>query len=154
MSRSVIAAAAVAGLTLLCIAPAVGNGENEFAGFFAKHDPLHRISNGEKFPYKIRVRRAFWNADRRELLVDAETPREKGDLLILEGLPQSDWVTAFRVSAEFGATFALSIPVGQPVPCEVIVRSGTASKVARVINSPSTCNSEVEGMLLASIAPN
>jgi hypothetical protein len=85
--------------------------------------------------------------------VEAETNREKGDLLILEGLPGSDWVTAFSISADFGAQFELPIPADHSVPCEIVVKSGAEFKISSVGNAPENCSTEAEGMLFAGIGP-
>jgi hypothetical protein len=77
----------------------------------------------------------------------------KGALMIVEGLPESDWLTAFRIASDDGATFELPVPDGESVPCRILIKSGSAAAVATVQNAPTEC-ADVEGaepMLLASL---
>ena len=69
MHKTLSFAAIVCGLAILLIAGPVANSEAGYAEFFARHDRLHPINRAERVPYKIRVRKAFWNAHDRVLRV-------------------------------------------------------------------------------------
>lgn len=153
MHKTLSFIAIACGLATILIAGPVANGEAGYSEFLARHDRLHPINRAERVPYKIKVRKAFWDNHDRVLRVEAETNREKGDLLILEGLPGSDWVTAFSISADFGAQFELPIPADHSVPCEIVVKSGAEFKISSVGNAPENCSTEAEGMLFAGIGP-
>lgn len=112
----------------------------EYAEFFAIHDALHPADTAKREPIKVLVRKTFWDDHDRVLLVDARTTQGKGALMIVEGLPGSDWLSAFRITADDGAVFGLIVPEEESVPCEVLVRSGTASTVTPVQNAPPACD--------------
>lgn len=153
MHKTLSFAALACGLATILIAGPVANGDAGYSEFLARHDKLHPINRAERVPYKIKVRKAFWDNHDRVLRVEAETNREKGDLLILEGRPGSEWLTAFSISANFEAQFELPIPDDHSVPCEIVLKSGTEFKIASVGNAPNNCSTEAEGMLFAGIGP-
>jgi len=153
MHKTLSFAALACGLATILIAGPVANGDAGYSEFLARHDKLHPINRAERVPYKIKVRKAFWDNHDRVLRVEAETNREKGDLLILEGPPGSEWLTAFSISANFEAQFELPIPDDHSVPCEIVLKSGTEFKIASVGNAPNNCSTEAEGMLFAGIGP-
>ena len=83
---------------------------------------------------------AVWDDANRRLTVRATTNAESGMLLTLSGLPDSTWVDAFDISMDHAVQYALDIPYGQPVPCEVVVKSAAVSDVVSVINAPLACD--------------
>ena len=121
---------------------AVATADGEYTTFLALHDELHPVDIEKREPHRVYVRKTFWSDDDRTLRVDAGTTRGKGALIIVEGVPGSDWLTAFGIASEYGATFALSVPEGEAVPCRVLVRSGAESAVASVANAPAACEAE------------
>lgn len=112
---------------------------NEYAEFLAKHDLMHLVAPADKAPEQVVIRKAFWQQDKRILMVDARTPREKGELLVLEGYPDSTFVHEFRISSDFGAVFELPLAGSETVPCRIIIRSGHDSTVVDVSNAPGAC---------------
>ena len=129
-----------------------GAAQSEYSSFLAAHDQLHAPVREVKAP-ELTVRNAYWNDASRTLHVDAETSEGKGSLVVVEGLPVSDWVTAFEIAKSKGVSFQLPIPENELVPCRIIVRSAHAYRITRVIDAPPTCvaDAEAENMLLASI---
>ena len=130
----------------------VDHGAGEYAEFLALHDQLHPQSMEKKAP-ELLVRKAFWNDHKRTLFVNAETSAGKGTLIIVEGLPGSDWLTAFRVTKSEKASFEIPIPQDEMVPCRIMVRSAHAYRVTRIVSAPPSCVEEAkaENMLLASL---
>ncbi len=118
----------------------IGIATLEYAEFLSLHDRLHPPDTAEREPIKVLVRKSFWDNHDRVLLGDARTIQGKGALMIVEGLPGSDWLTAFKITADDGAVFKLTVPEEESVPYKVLVRSGTAYKVTRVQNAPPACD--------------
>jgi len=147
-----VLAANVIALAAFVVPGSVSDARGEFSDFLDSHDQLHAQVAEEKAPLVI-VRKAYWNEQSRTLLVDAETSAGKGSLVVVEGLPVTDWVTAFKIAASKGVSFQLPIPENELVPCRIIVRSAHAYRITRVIDAPPTCvaDAEAENMLLASI---
>jgi hypothetical protein len=132
-------------------APApVDHGAGEYAGFLAQHDQLHPQPEEKKAP-ELLVRKAFWDDHERTLFVNAETTTGKGTLIVVEGLPGSDWLTAFHVTKTEKASFEIPIPQDEMVPCRIMVRSAHAYRVTRIVSAPPSCVEEAkaENMLLA-----
>lgn len=144
--------AAAIGLAAFILPDTITDAHGEFDDFLATHDQLHMQVVQEKAP-EVFVRNAYWNDESRTLFVDAETSGGKGTLVVVEGLPVTDWVTAFRIAKSKGVSFQLPIPENELVPCRIIVRSAHAYRITRVIDAPPTCvaDAEAENMLLASI---
>ena len=145
-------AATAFGIAAFAMPDTLSDARGEFAGFLDTHDQLHSQVVEEKAP-EVVVRKAYWNDQSRILFVDAETRTGKGSLVVVEGLPVTDWVTAFKVAKSKGVSFQLPIPENELVPCRIIVRSAHAYRITRVIDAPPTCvaDAEAENMLLASI---
>ena len=134
-------------------APApVDQAAGEYADFLAQHDQLHP-QPVEKMAAELLVRKAFWHDHSRTLYVNAETSTGKGTLVIVEGLPGSDWLTAFRVTKSEKASFEIPIPQDEMVPCRIMVRSAHAYRVTRIVSAPPSCVEEAkaENTLLASL---
>jgi hypothetical protein len=130
----------------------VDTSESEYSAFLSRHDLLHPSDLEKREPHRIYIRKTFWDNDKRILRVDAGTSQGKGALVIVEGVPGSDWLTAFRIADEVGARFVLPVPEQEAVPCEIIIRSGSAMSVAPVSNSPAACaDFRPGGIVLASI---
>lgn len=144
--------AAVLGLAAFVVPETVSDARGEFGSFLTAHDQLHAQPVMDPVPDQV-TGKAYWNAGSRTLVVDAETSAGKGSLVVVEGLPATDWVTAFRITAGKGVSFHLPIPENELVPCRIIVRSAHAFRITRVIDAPPTCvaDAEAENMLLASI---
>ena len=123
---------------------------DEFAGFLAQHDRLHPEVEEQKAP-ELLVRKAFWNDHSRTLFVNAETTAGKGTLVVVEGLPGSDWLTAFRVTKNEKASFEIPIPQDEMVPCRIMVRSAHAYRVTRIISAPLPGTEDGEGPLRAAV---
>jgi hypothetical protein len=132
--------AAVAGLCFFGLPKAVDTAENEYSAFLTMHDLLHPSDLEKREPHRIYIRKTFWDNDSRILRVDAGTNQGKGALMIVEGLPGSEWLTAFSITDVDGASFELPVPEKEAVPCRVIVRSGSAVSVSVVENSPTACD--------------
>ncbi|MGI9261700.1 MAG: hypothetical protein ACR2QR_06680 [Woeseiaceae bacterium] len=147
-----ILAATAIGLAVFVLPDTVSDAHGEFADFLGTHDALHTPVIQQAEP-EVLVRKAYWNDEVRTLFVDAETSTGKGSLVVVEGLPVTDWVTAFEVAKSKGVSFQLPIPENELVPCRIIVRSAHAYRITRVIDAPPTCvaDAEAENMLLASI---
>lgn len=125
----------------------------QFSAFLDQHDLLHPVEIERREPHRVFIRKTFWDNDARILRVDARSTQGKGALMIVEGLPESDWLTAFRIASDDGATFELPVPDGESVPCRIVIKSGKAAAIATVQNAPTKC-ADVEGagpMLLASL---
>lgn len=135
----VLAAVAI-GFGVLTLPASTEIANLEYAEFLAFHDRLHPPEKAKREPIKVLVRRSFWDHHDRVLLVDARTTQGKGALMIVEGMPGSDWLTAFRITADDGAVFGLNVPDEESVPCEVLVRSGSAFTVTPVQNAPPACD--------------
>jgi hypothetical protein len=135
-------------------APAnVDTATGQFSAFLDRHDLLHPVEIEKREPHRVFIRKTFWDNDDRVLRVNAGSTQGKGALMIVEGLPESDWLTAFRIASDDGATFELPVPDGESVPCRILIKSGSAAAVATVQNAPTEC-ADVEGaepMLLASL---
>ena len=140
------------GLVLGSAPAPVEQATGEYAEFLAQHDRLHPQVEERKAP-ELLVRKAFWNDHQRTLFVNAETSTGKGTLVIVEGLPGSDWLTAFRVTKSEKASFEIPIPQDEMVPCRIMVRSAHAYRVTRIVSAPPSCVEEAkaENMLLASL---
>lgn len=140
------------GLVLGSAPAPVDHGIGEYAEFLAQHDRLHPQPAEKKAP-ELLVRRAFWNDHSRTLFVNAETSAGKGTLVIVEGLPGSDWLTAFHITKNEKASFEIPIPQDEMVPCRIMVRSAHAYRVTRIVSAPPSCVEEAkeENMLLASL---
>lgn len=153
MKRTIIVAviAEIIGIAILLNPVSVADGAGEFASFLSTHDRLHPELSKDADTEKMTVRKAFWNKDKQTLYVNAETTAGKGTLVVVEGLPASDWVTAFQVTKAERASFELPIPGEDLVPCRIIVRSAHAYRVVRVINAPPSCveAAQKENTLLA-----
>ena len=130
------------------VAPAT----DEYADFLAAHDQLHPEAE-EAIAPELLVREAFWNDHSRTLYVNAETTTGKGTLVIVEGLPGSDWLTAFHVTKNEKASFEIPIPHDEMVPCRIMIRSAHAYRVTRIVSAPPSCVEEAkeENTLLASL---
>lgn len=147
-----VLAAVVAGLCVGSLPTTVDTAESEYSAFLTMHDLLHPSDLEKREPHRIYIRRTFWDNDKRILRVDAGTNLGKGALMIVEGMPGSEWLTAFRITGDDGASFELPVPVEEPVPCSVVVRSGSAVSVASIENSPAACVLSDPGeMVMASI---
>ncbi len=133
-----VLAAVILGLGVFTLPASIAVETFEYAAFLELHDRLHPAEPVKREP-KVLVRRSFWNDHDRVLFVDARTTEGRGALMIVEGLADSDWLTAFRISADDGAVFDLTVPEDVSVPCEVLVRSGAAFTVIPVQNAPSAC---------------
>ena len=146
-----VLAATSSGFVAMTLSSNVADANGEFSEFFATHDRLHPAIEDRKPDYDVVVREAVWNGANRTIYVDAETSSGKGDLIIVEGLPVSDWVTAFQVAKSKRVSFQLPIPENELIPCRIIVRSAHAYRITRVIDAPPTCvaDAEAENMLLA-----
>ncbi|MDH3441263.1 MAG: hypothetical protein OEM63_10960 [Gammaproteobacteria bacterium] len=147
-----ILVATAIGFATIVAPDTVSDARGEFSDFLDSHDQLHLQVIEEAAP-EVVVRKAYWNDESRILFVDAETSAGKGSLVVVEGLPVTDWVTAFTVAKSKGVSFQLPIPENELVPCRIIVRSAHAFRITRVIDAPPTCvaDAEKENMLLASI---
>ena len=149
-SVPVLVAAAIGFGTLA--APAdIDTATDQFSAFLDQHDLLHPVEIEKREPHRVFIRKTFWDNDERVLRVDAGSTQGKGALMIVEGLPESDWLTAFKIAADDGASFELPVPDGESVPCRIVIKSGTAAAIADVQNAPSQCADD-EGagpMLLA-----
>jgi hypothetical protein len=144
--------AVIVGLCVVALPTAVDTAESEFSAFLTMHDLLHPSDLEKREPHRIYIRRTFWDNDKRILRVDAGTNLGKGALMIVEGMPGSEWLTAFRITGDDGASFELPVPTEEPVPCSVVIRSGSAMSVAPVENSPGAClPSEPGEIVMASI---
>jgi hypothetical protein len=137
---SSVLVAMVAGLCVLASPVVVDTAESEFSTFLSMHDLLHPSDLEKREPHRIYIRKTFWDNDNRILRVDAGTNQGKGALVIVEGLPGSEWLTAFSISGVDGASFKLPVPEKEAVPCKVVVRSGTAVSISVVENSPTACD--------------
>ncbi len=138
----------------MALAPVgVSDAETEFAEFFAAHDELHPAVVEGKPTQDVIVRSAVWSDADRTIYVDATTTLGKGSLVVVEGMPVSDWVTAFKVAKGKNVSFQLPIPDNELIPCRIIVRSAHAYRITRVIDAPPTCvaDAEAENTLLASL---
>jgi hypothetical protein len=141
--------AVVAGLFTFASPAVVDMAESEYSTFLSMHDLLHPSDLEKREPHRIYIRKTFWDNDSRILRVDAGTNQGKGALMIVEGLPGSEWLTAFSITDVDGASFELPVPEKEAVPCRVIVRSGSAVSVSVVKNSPTACDrSEASGALV------
>ena len=132
--------AVVAGFYVLVSPVVVDTAEIEYSTFLLTHDLLHPSDLEKREPHRIYIRKTFWDNDDRILRVDAGTNQGKGALMIVEGLPGSEWLTAFSITGVDGASFELPVPAQESVPCKVVVRSGSAVSVSKVENSPSACD--------------
>jgi hypothetical protein len=152
MRKTAMPVLAAIGLAAFTLPHTIGDASNEFASFLDTHDQLHSTAV-EPYAPEVLVRKAYWNDETRTLFVDAETSEGKGSLVVVEGLPVTDWVTAFKIAANKGVSFQLPIPENELVPCRIIVRSAHAYRITRVIDAPPTCvaDAEAENVLLASI---
>ena len=145
-------AAVVAGLCVFALPSGVDTAESEFSAFMTMHDLLHPSDLEKREPHRIYIRKTFWDNDQRILRVDAGTNQGKGALMIVEGLPGSDWLTAFSITGHDGASFELPVPAEVVVPCRVRIRSGSAVSVAPVENAPTACELPEPGeIVLASL---
>ena len=144
-------AASIAGIAAAVLPNAVADSGNQYAAFLAEHDRLHPVVVEEKMRQDVFVRDAVWDAAARTIRVDAETTLGKGSLVVVEGLPVTDWVTAFQVARGKRVSFHLPIPDNELIPCRIIVRSAHAFRITRVVDAPPTCvaDAEAENMLLA-----
>jgi len=145
--------AALAGFALFAKPSPVDTAGSEFAAFFTLHDRLHPADIEKREPHRVYVRKTFWDDDERKLRVDAGSTRGKGELIIIDGLPDSDWLSAFAIAGDDGVVFSLSVPQGEPAPCRVIVRTASEHTVAVVQNAPARCTGPDESTpwLLASL---
>ena len=148
-----VLATAVIGSAMALAPVGVSDAETEFADFFAAHDQLHPIVVQEKPTQDVVVRSAVWSDEDRAIYIDAETTLGKGSLVVVEGMPVTDWVTAFKVAKGKNVSFQLPIPDNELIPCRIIVRSAHAYRITRVIDAPPTCvaDAEAENTLLASL---
>ena len=148
-----VLAATVAGLAMALAPLGVSDAESEFADFFVTHDQLHPVISQEKPVQDVIVRSAVWKAEDRTIYIDAETTLGKGSLVVVEGMPVTDWVTAFKIAKSKNVSFQLPIPDNELIPCRIIVRSAHAYRITRVIDAPPTCvaDAEAENTLLASL---
>lgn len=148
-----VLAATVAGLAIALVPLGVSDAESGFAEFFAAHDALHPVTAIDKPAQEVIVRSAVWIDQERTIYVAAETTLGKGALVVVEGMPVTDWVTAFKVAKSKNVSFQLPIPDNELIPCRIIVRSAHAYRITRVIDAPPTCvaDAEAENTLLASL---
>jgi hypothetical protein len=146
-------AATFSGFVAMTLSASVTDADGEFADFLARHDRLHPALHEQKPQHDVVVGEAVWNDADRTIYVDAETTSGKGALVVVEGLPVTDWVTAFKVAKSKSVSFQLPIPDNEIIPCRIIVRSAHAFRITRVIDAPPTCvaDAEAENMLLASL---
>jgi hypothetical protein len=113
----------------------------------ANHDAMS-MERTEEWPAgTFFVTAAGWDEESWQLIVRAKTLQEKGTFLTLSGIPASTWVDAFRFSSDYATDFKLPLSEGQAIPCQVMVRSASASMVVSVKNAPAACSSllEIEG---------
>ena len=147
-----VLAAMVFGLCVFSMPAPVEVAESEYVAFHSLHDLLHPPELEKREPHRIFIRKTFWENDKRILRVDAVSSQGKGALMVVEGLPGSDWLTAFSISGMDGATFELPVPADETVPCRVVVRAGSAVSVSDVENAPALCDQPGEsGIVLASL---
>ena len=85
------------------------------------------------------VESAQWDAASRSLVINARTFNEKGTLLTITGLPETTWVDAFRITSNYSADFEVAIPEGNPVPCQVSIRTAVEQRIISIDNAPETC---------------
>ncbi len=152
MRKALFPTLAVA-IAVVSLPKALTDTTGEYADFLAKHDRLHPVLVDEKQAQDVVVREAVWVDAERTIYVDAETTGGKGSLVVVEGLPVSDWVTAFTIAKGKNVSFQLPIPDNELIPCRIIVRSAHAYRITRVIDAPPTCvaDAEAENVLLASL---
>ena len=152
MRKALFPALAVA-IILVALPKALTEANGDYADFLAKHDQLHPVLFDESQPHDVVVREAVWVDATRTIYVDAQTTEGKGSLVVVEGLPVNDWVTAFTIAKGKNVSFQLPIPDNELIPCRIIVRSAHAYRITRVIDAPPTCvaDAEAENVLLASL---
>ena len=85
------------------------------------------------------IESAEWDATSRSLIVNTRMFHEKGTLLTMMGLPESTWVDAARITSDYSADFEVAIPDGDPVPCQVAIRSAFEQKIVSVDKAPDSC---------------
>ena len=148
-----VLAATVVGLAMALAPLGISDAETEFGEFLTTHDQLHPVVTLEKPTQDVVVRSAVWVDEDRTIYVDAATTLGKGSLVVVEGMPVTDWVTAFKVAKSKNVSFQLPIPDNELIPCRIIVRSAHAYRITRVIDAPPTCvaDAEAENTLLASL---
>lgn len=148
-----VLAATFSGFVAMTLSSSVSVADGEYAEFLALHDQMHPVVIDEKQPHDVIVREAVWVDAERTIYVDAETTSGKGALVVVEGLPVTDWVTAFKIAKGKNVSFQLPIPDNELIPCRIIVRSAHAYRITRVIDAPPTCvaDAEAENMLLATL---
>lgn len=146
-----LVSAAIAGIAAAVLPNSIADAEGQYAQFFARHDQLHPAIVEERRRQDVYVRGAVWDPEARTIRVDAETTYGKGSLVVVEGLPVTDWVTAFQVAKGKSVSFHLPIPDNELIPCRIIVRSAHAFRITRVVDAPPTCvaDAEAENVLLA-----
>ena len=152
-TRLPVIVAALAGCVLCARPSPVDIADGEFAAFLTLHDRLHPADIEKREPHRVYVRKTFWDDDDRTLRVDAGSTRGKGALIVMDGLPGSDWLSAFAVAGEHGVSFALPVPQGEPAPCMVVVRTAAERTVVAVQNAPADCSRPAKSTpwLLASL---
>ena len=143
MTNAVVPAflASILAISLIGLPADIGTADGDYTEFLEAHDRMHPATPRKQVPETVVIRKAFWQQDQRVLLVDARTSREKGELLVLEGFPDSTFVHEFQISADFGAVFELPLEGMEAVPCRVLVRAGRGTTVVDVSNAPGACNS-------------
>ena len=85
------------------------------------------------------IESAEWDPVSRSLIVNTRMFNEKGTLLTMMGLPETTWVDAFKITSDYSADFQVAIPEGDPVPCQVAIRSAFEQKIVSVDNAPESC---------------
>lgn len=153
MRTAILPVLAVAGIAAIALPDVVAEAEGDYAEFFAVHDQLHPELIDTAQEHEVTIRKAVWIDDQRTIHVDAETTSGKGTLVVVEGLPGTDWVSAFQIAGSKRVSFHLPVPDNELIPCRIIVRSAHAYRITRVIDAPPTCvaDAEAENMLLASL---
>ncbi len=75
-----VLAATILGIAILTSPSTIDRAHGEYAGSLAGHDQLQPKETTKTPPDNVVVRKAFWNADRRILMVDVGRLWEKGGL--------------------------------------------------------------------------
>ena len=135
-----VASAFLVGAALYGTPASLDDAEYQYSDFL---DSLYEQTMPKAAPPReedMVVRKAFWNDDRRVLMVDTRMTHGKGHLVVLEGYPSAGSVHEFRISSEMGAEFELPIDDRHAVPCRVVVKAGQLSNVVSVANAPGVCS--------------
>jgi hypothetical protein len=143
-----VLAALVFGFCVFSTPAPVDVAESEYTAFHSMHDLLHPPELEKREPHRIFIRKTFWDNDKRILRVDAVSSEGRGALMVVEGLPGDDWLSAFSITDVDGATFELPVPAEEAVPCRVVIRAGSAVSISDVANAPALCDQPGEGIVV------